>query len=131
MKTRNISESQLESALEAVNQLFDNNVTMQITCKFTSSGAPLLSVKLGVVDSRAKGGRYNPNSNRYIAAACWHVFGEFLDQLEEICNDDGIVVLSNPKTFKDDPVHPKDHGWRDWNIGSIYQRLMFSESCEC
>jgi len=127
MKTRNISVS--ESALEVVNLKFEDNVKMDITQNWTSSGMPRHSIKVGVHSSFEPGGRYNPNSGRHIAAACWHVFGELLDALGAICQDDALVVL-----FADQSrliVHPADHGWIDRNIGSMYQPLYYSESCHC
>ena len=132
MKTRNITSGQLYEALERVNKDFDENITMEVTRNYTSTGLPRHSVKLGVLSSYGAGGRYNPNSNRHIAAACWHVFGEFLDALGEITDDNALVVLRGESyNDPDRVVHPSDHGWVDYNIGSMYQPLYYSESCHC
>ena len=48
MKTRNISVSQLESALEKINQpdMYNGNIKGDITEKFTTAGAPRHSIKM-------------------------------------------------------------------------------------
>ena len=129
MKTRNITVKQLETALENINrELYDNNIKMDIREKYTSGGLPRHSVKVGVHSSHKVGGSYNPYSKRHIAAACWHVFGHFLDELGEICDNTALVELMD-YDYKTRVVHPKDHDWLDLNVGSNWYPMYQSEKC--
>ena len=132
MKTRNITQSQLEQALQEVNKKYNGNVKMDITCNFLKSGLPRHSIKIGVHSSFELGGSYNPRTERRVCSACWHVFGDFLDSLGEICkdNEDAIVILMD-YDYKDRMVHPLDHNWLDLNVGSQWYPMYQSEKCKC
>jgi len=129
MKTRNITTNQLQSALDKINlELYDGNITMDIDERFTSKGLPRHKVKIGVKDSHKVGGSYNPYSERHIAAACWHVFGHFFDELGEVCDDDALVELMD-YDYQRRIVHPKDHDWLDLNVGSAFYPMYQSDKC--
>lgn len=67
------------------------------------------------------------SSGRRIAAACWHVHGDFFDALLKIQPNAVIVTRGGPGAVID-----KNGGnWQDCNIGSRMSPMMFSEACEC
>lgn len=113
--------NQLNEALTFVNRSFDNNIKFKSieqisrnTVKFT----------LTVKDSKKAGHRRGFYNNRRLAAACWHVHGYFFEYL--FLNFDNIKVRAGNKVMKSN-----SDNWQDWNIGSNFQPLMFSQACDC
>ena len=81
------------------------------------------TIGTGKAKVTAPGVSIGPNGRR-IAAACWHVHGDFFDALFAICPD--AVVMSMGK------VITKDGGnWQDWNKGSMMYPKLASACCEC
>ena len=59
-----------------------------------------------------------------IAAACWHVHGDFFDALFKVCPGAEVSALGK--------VITKDAGnWQDWNTGSLIDPVPASACCEC
>ncbi len=111
---------QLNAALNAVNAKYDNNIIFK-------SGPEGISAKrrrftLTVKRSQDAGGRLS-HQGRRVAAACWHVHGDFFEYLF----DDGVeLIKAGTKSMKDNYDN-----WQDWNIGSIAQPMYYSEACNC
>jgi hypothetical protein len=125
MLIRNATGFDIGKALEDTNIEFDSNIRFK---RFdyagkTRQGGDKWNVTLTVHDSRAKGGRRS-RSGRRIAAACWHAYGTFRDNLP-----DGTEVISNTAKGRD-VEHPGDP-WQDWNIGSDYYPFYYSDACDC
>ena len=124
MIIRCVVESDLVSALAAVNVIFEDNIKFKRAEYISSSrgGGESWRVTLTVNNSRAPGSRVavGYNAGRRIAAACWHVYGFFMDFLP----DEAIIIASGVKS------RPGDR-WVDRNIGSTYYPGWYSESCDC
>jgi hypothetical protein len=124
MKT-NATIEQLNQALIEVNKRFENNIKF----KDIEQQGKKVKFTLTVISSFGPGHRLgfsltSKGNQRKLAAACWHVHGYFFEELFKI-NPNTIVKTSN-KT-----VDINQGNWEDWNIGSLYRPLYFSEACEC
>jgi hypothetical protein len=108
----------LEQAVNYVNKIFNNNISME-----TEDRGLYYLVKLKVKDSKEKGGRRSPNGRR-LSSACWHVYGYFIDTIFELDKD--AVVYTAGKIFNRDTWH-----WIDWNVGSLLNPIFISELCDC
>lgn len=119
MKAKNVTIQELEKALKILNKSYDNNIVFK---RLEPVGRQVLFT-LTVKSSKGKGGRIGMNGRR-IAAACWHVHGNLFD----------ILIGLNPKaiiTSCKSTISASGGNWRDSNIGSMMQPLMFSDACEC
>lgn len=130
MIAKNCTKEDLQAALVAVNS--DHRYAGNIRFKTMETKGRRISFTLTVVSSTigtgkakvtAPGVSVSPNGKR-IAAACWHVHGDFFDALLRVCP--GAEVSSLGK------VITKDGGnWQDWNKGSIMYPKMASSCCLC
>lgn len=118
MKIKNCTREQLQAALAEVNKKFAGNVKFN---RFEMTNQTAAKVTLTVIDSRAPGGRIGL-SGKQVCAACWHVYGTFID---EVIKADGKVFTNNQW------IESHDQNWQDWNIGSQYRPLYYSEACDC
>lgn len=125
MLIRNATEEQIRDALDQTNEDFDSNIRFKRldAAGNTRAGDPKHTVTLTVNDSRAAGGRRS-NKGRRIAAACWHAHGTFMDALPEDCEI--VVAIRTGREVK----RPGDP-WQDFNIGSDYYPMYYSEACDC
>jgi hypothetical protein len=118
MKAKNTNKAAMEAALAIVNGKYAGNITWN---RFDNGRT--INFTLTVKSSKAPGGRLSP-SGRRVAAACWHVHGDFFDALFEVCPD-AVIVSMGKKITKD------EGNWQDQNIGSAYLPFMYSEACDC
>lgn len=116
MLAKNVSMQDLQNALDKVNQKYDGNIRF----KDIRQQGRNIRFTLTVNNSRGKGGRLNADRGRHIAAACWHVHGEFFDALP--C--EAVVIANGAK------IRPGDT-WKDRNMGSLWYPAYYSELCEC
>ena len=116
MLAKNVSQYDLEQALEKVNQQFDGNIRFREIRPAGNNIRFTLTVK----NSKGKGGKYNWKKERRVAAACWHVHGHFFDALPE-----GAVIIANGNK-----IRPGDE-WQDYNVGSMFYPAYASELCDC
>lgn len=127
MIAKNVTMGHMIMALERTNARYGGNIKFKVleekgrrihftlTVDRTSEGTG--KAKVGLPGVSIKRGRR-------IAAACWHVHGDFFDALFKMVPDAEIVSLGKTIT--------RDHGnWKDWNVGSLYEPLMASQACEC
>lgn len=126
MIIRKVSRTDLERALEKTNEKYDNNV---IWNNFQQMHATTYRVTLKVKDSHGKGSRLGQHltsrgNHRHLISACWHVHGDFFDNLFEI-NPNAIVEAM------DKTITIQGGNWQDSNIGSYMFPLYYSEACEC
>lgn len=131
MIIRNVTREELNWALALTNNRFDNNLKFkrleQIKGR-TRAGGEKWNVILTVRYCRGKGGRYYPESNRHVTAACWHAHGCFYDALPR---GRGIEIVTsaggNYNTIERVKVRP-GQVWLDWR-GNGGTRM--SACCHC
>ena len=118
MKT-NATEQQLNKALEMTNKTFAGNIRFK---RIEKQGNKMVFT-LTVNDSKKPGARRGYSGQR-VAAACWHVHGEFFDNLLEVNKDAEIRTAIGT-------INMDGGNWIDKNIGSIMQPRMYSKMCDC
>jgi hypothetical protein len=133
MIARNCSIKDLEQALKDTNVSYDNNVTWNRKPEKVGTG---FRFTLRVKDSKKPGHRLAQSSGNRMVSACWHVHGDFFDNL--LSENPAAVVLTGAKGHRiyadgvDKNGDPEVIGnWKDYQIGSMANPLMFSEACEC
>lgn len=135
MLIKNVYRQDVIDALAAVNAEFDNNIVFS---RFdfagrTRKGGSKYQVTLSVKSSKGKGARRS-HSGRRIAAACWHVYGTFMDALPESATISAPAVVGYSSMGREKIARrdrrPGDE-WQDWNIGSLFQPMYYSEACDC
>jgi hypothetical protein len=112
----------IRRALDKVNETFGGNVAFNRfpeSMGFTRDGRPKFRLTLRVESSQGPGARFS-HQGRRMAAACWHVHGNFFRALPASC-----TIKAGPSTVT--PASP----WYDFNIGSMAVPLMYSEACGC
>ena len=124
MKT-NATIQQLNEALADVNKKFDGNIQFNDICQFNSKK---VKFTLRVKDSHKPGARLgfqnHEGRQRHLISACWHVHGYFFEYL--FTHFDNIIIYAGPKKMQSN-----SDNWQDWNIGSNFRPLYYSEACEC
>lgn len=120
MKAKNTNTQEMHQALAAINEKYEGNIKFK---RFDDGKT--INFTLTVINSKAKGGRYNHMTSRYISAACWHVHGDFFEALLAI-NDNAVIISGG--TLKIDKT---GGNWTDRNIGSVAHPMMYSDSCLC
>jgi len=131
MIAKNCTKENLQAALVAVNS--DHRYTGNIRFKTMETKGRRISFTLTVVSSTigtgkakvtAPGVSMSPDGKRRIAAACWHVHGDFFDALFRICPGAEVSALGK--------VITKDGGnWQDWGKGSLMNPVPASKCCNC
>lgn len=119
MKAYKVTQAQMESVLTEVNRKYDGNVKWK---RFEPNGSGV-HFTLTVNNSKAKGSRKSYEGRR-IAAACWHVHGDFFDALFEIAPESYVRSMGRR-------IDVNGGNWEDRNIGSQMYPMMHSESCDC
>jgi hypothetical protein len=117
MKT-NAKIETLRACMDHVNGLYADNIEF----KRLDVGR-WITFTLKVKDSKNPGSRRNAEGKR-IAAACWHVHGNFIDRLFKL--EPSCVLWSVGKKYDSFTWR-----WEDRNIGSIVRPFYFSEACNC
>lgn len=123
---RKATKEQIEIALQGTNKLFDDNIIFK---KFEPKGKNF-TVTLTVKNAREKGSRLGfvfteDQKPRHISAACWHVYGNFFDNL--FTQKEDIEIVSNGEKI----TSSNGANWKDRNIGSQCKPMYYSEACEC
>ena len=129
MIARKCTINDLQAALRAVNRIYwiwDDQKRVQKNIRWNRApekcGAGY-RFTLRVNSSKGPGAKRGFSGRRTVSA-CWHVHGNFFDRLFRICPD-AIILAGNQK------ITAQAGNWQDRNIGSTFQPLMYSESCEC
>ena len=121
MIIKNATRKEIDNALLKANTQFDNNLKFKNIdfVGYTREKNEKYRVTLSVHNSKNPGSRIG-HSGKRVAAACWHAYGTFIDALPKVAE-----VEANGRI-----ISPGDM-WYDWNIGSMYQPLFYSEACDC
>jgi len=117
-----VTREDLERALHETTQKYDGNVVWRREPEPLNKGGTRWRFTLTVKDSAGPGARIG-HSGRRVKAACWHAHGDFFEALFKL--KPNAVVKAVKRTVT------KDRNWQDWNIGSAFRPLYFSEACEC
>lgn len=125
MLAKYCTQNELQKALDKVNESFDGNIRFK---KMTPNGKSI-RFTLTVNSSKAKGARRG-FSGRRIAAACWHVHGQFFDVLLNMIQPNAVIKTRSVDVFKCSNGEIVNN-WQDENIGSRYNPLYYSEACDC
>ncbi len=131
MLIKDVYLTQLYDALRAVNKEFAGNITFKRIDFANGKSRTRFNVTLTVKDSSGPGARRG-YSGRRVNAACWHVYGTFLDNLPEDARAymPTVVYENGRRVMKRRFKAPGDE-WEDWNIGSEWRPLYYSEACDC
>ena len=125
MKIKHSSIPSCEAALTTVNRIFNGNVKFK---RLESKGNSILCT-LSVVNSRLPGSRIG-FAGKHVAAACWHVYGAFLDALL-LESPDAVIETGHDGNGSKLKVTRFGGNWHDWNIGSMMNPLPYSSACDC
>ncbi len=110
----------LERALEEVNKLYDNNIEFN---HIPEMKGRQVVFTLRVKDSKGKGHFYS-NSGRRLISACYHVHGNFFEELFKLKPEANILSMAIKIT--------KDNVWdNDFKVGGLYDYQWASELCDC
>lgn len=134
MIARKVMQEDLYKALEVANQKYDGNIKFRRLDKEGSGFRFTLTVNtskgLGTrlatspLMSERSNGFISPMKRRKIAAACWHVHGDFFDALFSV-NPQATVRSRN------NLITSNDGNWQDFNLGSQMFPVYASEACVC
>lgn len=128
MKVSKTTREALEGALEAVNAGYNGNIRFRM-CDSTNQAGTAYKFRLTVHDSKKEGARRSREGRR-IASACWHVYGDFFEELLD--RTPGAVIRSaGCAPIYRDGAGDTINNWTDRNIGSLYMPFFFSQACEC
>lgn len=138
-----IDSTGLSKALKNVNKKYKNNVVFNrepeaygkgfrftLRCKDSKKPGHRLSThgereytdKDKIVD-RLSGNKVKEKARRF-PSACWHVHGDYFDEVFKISPDARIVS-------KGKNITSSYGNWEDNNIGSMMNPCYHSEACEC
>lgn len=127
MIVKNANMDHFHAALAVVNERYAGNIkfkTLEPKGKRISFTLTVLSTTIGKGKAKVTLPGVSIKRGKRIAAACWHVHGDFFDALFNLAPDAEISALGK--------VITKDGGnWQDWNTGSLMDRVPASECCEC
>lgn len=122
MTAKNVTIEAMQMAMAAVNERYKGNLDFQ----YLEAKGKHLEFTLRTKSSYGPGSRLG-FTGRHMPKACWHAHGHFFESVFKVAPDAVIVSRGGPGS-----VITKDQGnWRDCNIGSQMQPMMFSEACEC
>jgi len=113
-----LTRENIENALLNTNKVFNNNIAFK---RLEKTGNRYI-VTLKVKDSRALGSRIGFSGQR-VNAACWHVYGYFFDECFKL--NPSCTIKQNGENLT------PQNNWTDKNIGSVIERLMYSNACDC
>jgi len=146
MQVKNTNVEEIAQALKVINRKYKGNIRFHaegITSK--NNKGTRLQFKLYTHDSTAPGHRRhftpyysgdgasfdNPRiKSKRSRYACWHVHGDFFDALLDLNHEAVIKVGRNGGEVFDDE-RGRHGNWEDWNIGSQFYPVAFSDSCDC
>lgn len=120
------NQTALVRALEMTNEKFGGNLIFR---EIEQIGPTRNRFTLTVKSSKDQGARighpdYRTGKQRRIKAACWHVHGQFFDNLFSL-RPDAVIRTGDKK------INAQSGNWSDWNIGSWAQPMLYSDACHC
>ena len=123
---KNVTESEMHQAIDKINKKYDNNIRFKSGPARKSKNQITATLTVNSTQDGALGYRRS-HTGRKIAAACWHVHGDFFDALIDINPAAVIITGMNRKQV----INKYGGNWQDVNIGSMMQPMSYSEACDC
>ena len=131
METRCITIEELTTAIQRTNQKYDQNIKAEITEQYYKKdyqgykqGDPKHKIMLSAKSGDKHGAKINPRLNKATGGVCWHAWGDFLDALGSVVSHEKASVrLWREGREKMRYIHPKEHGWLDFERGGEKPRL--------
>ena len=123
---KNVTENEMYQALELINKKYDNNILFKSGPARKSKNQITATLTVNSTKDGALGYRRG-HTGRKLAAACWHVHGDFFDALIDINPAAVIITGMNRKQV----INKYGGNWQDVNIGSMMQPMSYSEACDC
>lgn len=123
MYIKNVTQEQIEQALNVVNGKYDGNILFNRCERSGRRWAVTLRTKVKSKRNNDDGVKRG-YSGRLTTSACWHVHGDFLDALMII--EPEVEIKSLGRT-----INVNGGNWHDWNAGSIIYPQYMSEMCDC
>ena len=126
---KNTTINELEQALKEVNKKYDDNVEFR---EITNSGKNVKAT-IKVKSSQKAGHRVgfaktSKGNRRKMPCACWHVHGDFFEELLKI--NENVVIKSSLAQQVVITIDKYGGNWQDYNIGSDYEPLFASSPHE-
>lgn len=137
MKAYHLLPGDLDRALTLVNEIYKGNICFKSrkTIGNSRGGGLTMQFTLTVLSSKGPGHRlsfYRPWSGKQyrLAAACWHVHGDFFDALLEI-NPRARIITQAGRGSRTNIITKDGGNWTDLDVGSVMYPAYLSELCEC
>lgn len=127
MTIYNVTEAELQTALNHVSARYSGNIKFRHLDQVPTKTGRTWILTLGVYSSREPGSRLSFDLRRRVAAACWHAHGHFFDELLKIAPA-AVIKTSRYGTAK---IDVNGGNWTDFRIGSQFMPTMMSEACRC
>ena len=130
MIAKNTTTKEMRKALELTNKAFNNNVVFN---RFDQQGKNI-AFTLKTENSSKEGSKVS-YSGRKTCAACWHVHGEFFDNLILKVNNKAIVISSylekeRSKMFYNGSRDVQNN-WQNIKQGTYDRPVYMSDLCNC
>ena len=122
MKVLNITQKQLEKALELTNKDYDDNLMFNRLEALNQKGTTY-RMTIRVKNSSGKGAKIGYTGRKTISA-CWHAHGDLFDNILKLSPEAKIRTAGLD-------IDINGGNWIDKNIGSIINPMYFSEACNC
>lgn len=115
MQAKNVPLTGIIDALESIQGEYGRNLMFRYPPKAVGRQ---FQFTVTVKDSKGPGGR------RGMRAACWHVHGDLFEAI--LARQPNAVIKTAGREVTVDGGN-----WVDWNVGSMMEPLMYSETCRC
>lgn len=123
MYAKNVNMGDLVLALKRINNTYEDNVIFNCYPEWYNDK---IKFTLKVKDSSKPGARHSYSGRKGISA-CWHVHGDFFDELFKI-NPNAIIESGWTKT----KTITKDSGnWQEIQSGTMAHPVYLSALCYC
>jgi len=114
-----LTVSELEKVLDRTNRKYGGNLVLNVTRVKPNGTRFTLKVK----NKRGPGARLSLSEGKPTRFACFHAYGDFIDNLFEMYPKAKIEI-------RGDRYKANNWVWRDWEVDS-YRGISMSELCEC
>ncbi len=139
MKIKNVTEEEIQQALEKINEEhFQGNIYLYtehyVFKKVISLFLPYRILVEAHITLKTKDyerpGYGRTTRQRRQSCACWHVYGHFFDALLELNHD--VEISTCPPQYERIIINRHGGNWTVWERGSYFEGIhMQSQLCDC